>query len=153
MEHKGSCRCTIDDQPKMSSPPQISRRMGLERKQILAICPNGQSSGGSKEVGVMQWRWAGLVYLPGTGHSPKGWYGQEAHRGQTGLELAAAQAATSRLHSHPSSSPVSPRAPTRSSLLAPIPPRRWNLFVYVRAHLHPVTVTLQGGKGCSWRGC
>ena len=70
----------------MSSPPQISRRMGLERKQILAICPNGQSSGGSKEVGVMQWRWAGLVYLPGTGHSPKGWYGQ-AHRGQSGLEL------------------------------------------------------------------
>ena len=55
------------------------------------------------------------MYLPGTGHSPKGWYGQEAHRGQTGLELAAAQAATSRLHSHPSSSPVSPRAPTRSS--------------------------------------
>ena len=59
----------------------------------------------------MQWRWAGLVYLPGTGHSPKGWYGQEqAQRGQSGLELVAAQA-TSR-HSHQSSTPVSPRAPT-----------------------------------------
>ena len=49
--------------------------------------------------------------------------------------------------------PVPPRAPSLLPLLLPPIPPRWNLFLYLLDHSHPVTVTLQGGKGCSWRGC
>ena len=89
------------------------------------------------------------MYLPGTGHSPKGWYGQEqAQRGQSGLELVAAQATSRHSHRVPLQSLLARR---RCSILTP--PPHWNLFVDVRAHWHPVTVTLQGvGEGVQGEG-
>ena len=131
----------------LPSPKPVSQDEGGEEANAGVAGAVRGGGGGGGGGGVMQWRLAvGWLSVPARYRSlPKRlvWTGGAPR--QSGLQLRPAGTHT-RV-------PVPPRAPSLLPLLLPPIPPRWNLFLYLLDHSHPVTVTLQGGKGCSWRGC
>ena len=129
------------------SPKPVSQDEGGEEANAGVAGAVRGGGGGGGGGGVMQWRLAvGWLSVPARYRSlPKRlvWTGGAPR--QSGLQLRPAGTHT-RV-------PVPPRAPSLLPLLLPPIRPRWNLFLYLLDHSHPVTVTLQGGKGCSWRAC